>query len=212
MYYLNWIYPLANLWLQIFSCCWTFPSAVRMKSLSSCYVTISHGFFSKNGTVLLSLFLLNRLIIWMPFNVSVWDIFLPDINKVKLIHMNQQIQFLLFITQICHWSSFSCHNMFVLNEYSLSILFVFSYTYFNLVLITQSFLFSCRQLDKDNSWNRPGALESLLETLLEETGSFFVDVSCSIIIAQYIFAVSFHEGIVDKEDNHWDAMTCEENL
>lgn len=92
--------------------------------------------------------------------------------------------------------------MFVLNEYSLSILFVFSYTYFNLVLITQSFLFSCRQLDKDNSWNRPGVLESLLETLLEETGSFFVDVSCSIIIAQYIFAVSVHEGIVDKEDNH----------
>lgn len=143
----------------MFSCCWTFSSAVRMKSFSSCYVTVPHGFFSKNGIVLLSLFLLNRLIIWMPFNVAVWDIFLPDIKKVKLTHMNQQIQFLLFITQISVTdllSILSHHNMFVLEEFSLSVLFVFSSTHFNLVLTTLSFMFSFRQLDKGNSWNTPG--------------------------------------------------------
>lgn len=37
--------------------------------------------------------------------------------------------------------------------------------------------------------------------LLEETDSFFAGASCSLIIAQYIFAVIFHLVIVDKEDN-----------
>lgn len=46
--------------------------------------------------------------------------------------------------------------------------------------------------------------------LLVETDSSFAGPSCSIIIAQYIFVVVFHEVVVDEEEENWDAVTCAE--